>query len=56
MDEKAQTALEYLLILAGAILVVVAATLIIRGQIVGPVSKNVESNATAIKNSIRNVS
>jgi len=55
MDDKGQTALEYILILAGAMLLVVAVTLIIRSQVFTPVSRNVESNASTIKKIIDSV-
>lgn len=56
MDERGQTSLEYVLIVAGIILLVVVTTLIIRGQIITPLTNSTASNATTIKNLIKNVS
>jgi uncharacterized protein (UPF0333 family) len=42
--ERGQTALEYILIIAGVIVIVLVVILIVRGQIIGP-SQNSSANA-----------
>ncbi|GEM_PF-6813491 len=55
-DESAQTSMEYVLMVAGVVLFVTIATLILRGQIIGPITNTVADNASVIKKLIRNVS
>lgn len=55
-EEKGQTALEYILLVAGAVLLVTITALLIRGQIISPLANTAGNNASAIKNVIRRVS
>ena len=55
-EEKGQTALEYILLVAGAVLLVTIVALLVRGQIIAPLTNTTGNNASAIKNVIRNVS
>ncbi len=56
LDDKGQTALEYILIIAGSILFVAITALLIRGQIISPATNSLANNASQIKNVIKNVS
>lgn len=56
LDEKAQTSIEYVLLVAGVVLFVTITALILRGQLIVPLTNSTGSNASAIKNVIRNVS
>jgi uncharacterized protein (UPF0333 family) len=54
MDERAQTSLEYLLLISGAVVFAVLVTLIVRNQVIGGVSNTVTTNASTINGIIQN--
>lgn len=55
-DERAQTSLEYILLVAGVVLFATIAAIILRSQIIAPLTNSAGGNATVIKNVIKNVS
>ena len=56
MEEDGQTAIEYLLLLGGVILIAAIVVLVVRSQIISPFQLQVDNNATSIREIIKKVS
>ena len=55
-DCTGQTAIEYVLVIGGSLLVAALVAYIVRTQVVGPTGGRAEQNASAIKQVIKNTS